>query len=109
MTELDPNNILSSGKWAGGFKEEKEKLLVAMHNKFSKVASRQVNLDQFKKFLCRVRSDYRRAGTDKKIWISSKSAWIQRTAFHIQRKGVDETNFYDHRKAIQMDDDSRGS
>ena len=57
MTELDPNNILSSGKWAGGFKEEKEKLLVAMHNKFSKVASRQVNLDQFKKFLSRIRTE----------------------------------------------------
>ena len=57
MTELDPNNILSSGKWAGGFKEEKEKLLVAMHSKFSKVASRQVNLDQFKKFLSRIRTE----------------------------------------------------
>ena len=57
MTELDPNNILSSIKWAGGFKEEKEKLLVAMHNKFSKVASRQVNLDQFKKFLSRIRTE----------------------------------------------------
>ena len=57
MTELDPNNILSSGKWAGGFKEEKEKLLTAMHHKFSKVASRQVDLDQFKKFLSRIRTE----------------------------------------------------
>ena len=57
MTELDPNNILSSGKWADGFKEEKENLLVAMHDKFSKVASRQVNSDQFKKFLSRIRTE----------------------------------------------------
>ena len=57
MMELDPNGILSSGKWSDGFKDEKENIVVAMHEKFSRVASRQVNLDQFKKFLSRIRTE----------------------------------------------------
>ena len=57
MAELDPKRILSSGKWAGGFKEEKEELLVAMHERFSETASRKVNLEQFRKLLGRIRTD----------------------------------------------------
>ena len=57
MSELDPKRILSSAKWAGGFKEEKEELLVAMHERFSEAASRKVNLEQFRKFLGRIRAD----------------------------------------------------
>ena len=58
MTKFDPNDILSSGKWANGFKEEKEKLLVAMYEQFSQVSSRRkVTLEQFKKFISRIRTE----------------------------------------------------
>ena len=57
MSIESPPRLLSSAKWAGGLREEKEELLVAMHERFSHVASRKVNLEQFRKLLGRIRTD----------------------------------------------------